>query len=136
MDQVPPTATTRVQGFDTKITSLLTKTHPVAGLDERHIRNNLDGSLGDLGGDGEGLEEGGLLGTHAGVLGGHRYVQRGESASLGRGLHLVSQQEVPARRYDTCEAIKPVMRNLAKLDGEHLPHEKEGENIKKTSGLL
>merc|ERR1719166_765143 len=70
-------------------------THPVTSCDQGHIRDDLNGTLGNLGGDAQGLEEGGLLGTHAGVLGGHHHVQGGQGAGLGGGLHLVGQQHVP-----------------------------------------
>merc|ERR1719209_1646224 len=64
----------------------------VAGLDEVDIIDDLDGSLGNLGGDGERLEEGGILWTHASVLCGDSYVQRGKSSSFSRRLDLVGKK--------------------------------------------
>ena len=81
--------------FSAVIWPCKTLPHLVPGLDEGHVGDDLNGSLGDLGGDAEGLEEGGLLGSHTSVLGGHRHIQGGQGSRLGRGLHLVSQQQVP-----------------------------------------
>merc|ERR1719211_998707 len=64
----------------------------IAGLDEVDIIDDLNGSLCNLGGDGERLEEGGLLWTHASVLGGDSYVQGGKSASFSRRLDLVGKK--------------------------------------------
>ena len=50
--------------------------------------DDFNGSLGDLGGDGESLEERSLLGTEAGVLGRHNDVQRRDGSDTGRGFHL------------------------------------------------
>merc|ERR1719373_211065 len=72
--------------------------HLVAGRNQGHILNDLNGTLGNLGGDLQRLEERGLLGAHAGILGGHHHVEGGEGARLGRGLHLVGQQHVPHHR--------------------------------------
>lgn len=46
---------------------------------------DFDGTTGNLGRDLEGLEERGLFGTHAGVLGRQLHVDRGDGTSLGRG---------------------------------------------------
>merc|ERR550534_1232405 len=62
--------------------------NPVASLDDVH------GSLGNLSWDSQSLEEAGLLGTHTSVLGGHHDINWGESASLGRSLHLVGEEQV------------------------------------------
>ena len=53
-----------------------------------HGRHDFDAALGDLGGDVEGLEEGGLLGSHAGVLGLNCDIHRGDSSSSGGGCNL------------------------------------------------
>merc|ERR1740116_475484 len=67
---------------------------PIAGPDDVHVLDNLNGSLGNLSWDSQSLEEAGLLRTHTTVLGGHHDVNGGESASLGRGLHLVGEEQV------------------------------------------
>merc|ERR1711890_228637 len=67
---------------------------PVAGLDDVHVLDDLNGSLGNLGWDSQSLEEASLLGTHTSVLGGHHDVDGGESSGLGGGLHLVGEEQV------------------------------------------
>ena len=66
----------------------------VSLLDEVDIVDDLDGSLLDLGGDVERLEERGLLGAEPGVLGGHDDVQGRESTGLSGGPDLVGQEVV------------------------------------------
>merc|ERR1719180_166012 len=62
---------------------------PVAGPDDVDVLDDLNGTLGNLGWDGQSLEEAGLLRTHTSVLGGNHDVDRGKSTSLGGSLHLV-----------------------------------------------
>jgi hypothetical protein len=69
---------------------------------------DFNGSLGNLGGDGEGLEEGGLLGSEAGVLAGQDHVKGSDDSCLGRSRHLLHEDLVPH------------LRQLAL--GEHQPH--------------
>merc|ERR1719322_483490 len=66
----------------------------VALLDQVDVLDDLDGSLLDLGGDVEGLEEGGLLRAEAGVLGRDDDVEGREGAGPGGGLDLVGQEVV------------------------------------------
>ena len=56
---------------------------------------DFNGSPGDLGGDGQSLEEGGLLGAETGVLGRDAHVNWGPSSSLGGGGHFVLVDLVP-----------------------------------------
>ena len=56
--------------------------------------DDLNSTLCNLGWDTERLEEGSLLRSHPGVLGGHHDVEGGEGAGLGGRLHLVGEQEV------------------------------------------
>ena len=57
--------------------------------------DDLNGSLGDLGGNVEGLEEGGLLGPEAGVLGGDDDVQGSDGSGASGGSNLVGEEHVP-----------------------------------------
>ncbi|GMT02931.1 hypothetical protein PENTCL1PPCAC_25105, partial [Pristionchus entomophagus] len=57
----------------------------VASGDEMNIVQDLDGSSRDLGGDLESLEERGLLGAHAGVLGRKHDIAGSDGSSLGGG---------------------------------------------------
>merc|ERR1719412_1464311 len=66
----------------------------VANGDQGHVGDNLDGTPGDLGGDGQGLEERGLLGAEAGVLGRDGDVYGGNGAGPGGSLDLVFEQQV------------------------------------------
>ncbi len=66
----------------------------VTGRDQGHVLNDFNGTLGNLGGDVEGLEERGLLGSQSGVLGGNFDVQRSQGAGTGGGFDLVGQKEV------------------------------------------
>merc|ERR1719205_312148 len=67
----------------------------VTSGDDRDIVDDLNCTLGNLGGDLQSLEEAGLLRTHAGVLGGDGDIHRCNSSSLSGGGLLVGQQEVP-----------------------------------------
>merc|ERR1719251_157078 len=67
----------------------------VTSADDRDVIDNLNCTLGNLGGDLQSLEEAGLLRTHAGVLGGDGDIHRGNSSSLGGGGLLVGQKEIP-----------------------------------------
>merc|ERR1719230_689899 len=67
----------------------------VTGGDDRDVIDDLNCTLGNLGGDLQSLEEAGLLRTHAGVLGGDGDIHRGNSSSLGGGGLLVGQKEIP-----------------------------------------
>merc|ERR1712154_152862 len=51
-------------------------------------------SVGDLGGDGQRLEERGLLGPQCGGLGGDLDIQGGQGSSTGRGLHFVVKKHL------------------------------------------
>merc|ERR1719251_305405 len=67
----------------------------VTSGDDGHIVDDLNGTLGNLGGDLQSLEEAGLLGTHAGVLGGDGDIHGGNSSGLSGGGLLVGQKEIP-----------------------------------------
>lgn len=58
------------------------------------LGNDLNRSTGNLGGDVEGLEEGGLSGLHTSVAGGNVDVVGGVSSSLGGGGDLVGEDQV------------------------------------------
>ena len=70
-------------------------TDPVAGRDQVDVRDDFNRTLGNLGGDVQGLKERSLFGSKAGVLAGDHDIQGGEGASLCGGLDLVVQQHVP-----------------------------------------
>ena len=53
------------------------------------VGDNLHGSLADLGGDVQGLEEAGGGGLHAGVAGGNNDIARGDGTNASRGLDAV-----------------------------------------------
>lgn len=65
-----------------------------AGLDELKIGRDLDGTTGNLGGDTEGLEEGGLAGLHTSVPGRNPDVGRGHGTSTSRGGDLIGEDLV------------------------------------------
>ena len=75
--------------YPTNCFQLLTQLIDLTYLD------NFNGTLGNLGGDAQGLEERSLLGTHTGVLGGHHDVEGSQGSGLGGRLDLVGQQEIP-----------------------------------------
>ncbi|KAI3488229.1 hypothetical protein L1887_47768 [Cichorium endivia] len=66
----------------------------VAGIDDLDVRDDLDGTTGDLGGDTEGLEERGLTGLHTGVTGLDEDVLGSVGTSTGGGGNTVGQDEV------------------------------------------
>merc|ERR1719290_399605 len=75
--------------------SSLGHTDLVFGFDQGHILDDLNCTLGNLGGDAERLEEGSFLRTHTGVLGGYDDIQRGDSASPGGSLDFICEQQIP-----------------------------------------
>jgi hypothetical protein len=57
----------------------------LVGLNEGNVGNNLNLGLDNLGGNGKGLEERGLLGVHTGGTGGHNNLLGGDSTDSGGG---------------------------------------------------
>merc|ERR1719242_930707 len=66
----------------------------VTNLDDGHILDDFNCTLGNLGWDLESLEEGSLLGTHAGVLCRDGDINRSNGTSLGGSLLLVGQKKI------------------------------------------
>ena len=71
--------------------------------------HDFDASSGDLGLDVEGLEEGSLLGSHAGVLLGNRHTAGGNGAGLGRGFHLAGETKLFLNE-DSCQKYRTFTR--------------------------
>merc|ERR1712168_974538 len=63
-------------------------------LDDVHILDNLNCTLGNLGWDRQSLEEGSLLGAHTSVLSWNCDINRGNSSSLGGSSLLVCQKQI------------------------------------------
>merc|ERR1711997_1131463 len=66
----------------------------VSSSNQIHVVGDFNCTLGNLGGNVQSLEERGLFGTQASILGGNLYVQRGKSTSLSGGLDFVGQEHV------------------------------------------
>lgn len=66
----------------------------VTCLDELEIGGDFNGTTGDLGGDTESLEEGGLAGFHTGVASGDPHVDGGNSTGTSGGSNLVGKNLV------------------------------------------
>jgi hypothetical protein len=58
------------------------------------VREDLNGTTGNLGGDGQSLEERGLLWTHGGDSGWNPHINWSNSSGLGWGLDLVLDANV------------------------------------------
>lgn len=69
--------------------------HLISILDQLHIIEDFNGSLGDLGLDSKGLEEGGLLWAENSTLSGHKDVEGSHAACLSRGCHFVVLNDAP-----------------------------------------
>lgn len=63
-------------------------------LDNADFRDNFNGSLDDLGGNSEGLEEGSLVGVHSSATSGDENVALGSEADLGGGLDPVGDNGI------------------------------------------
>lgn len=63
-------------------------------LDQMDIVDDLNGTTGNLGGDTQSLEEGGLTGLHTGVTGRDVHINGGHGTSLGGGLDTVGENLV------------------------------------------
>mmetsp|Transcript_20166 Transcript_20166/g.52460 ORF Transcript_20166/g.52460 Transcript_20166/m.52460 type:complete len:366 (-) Transcript_20166:205-1302(-) len=64
-------------------------THALALLHQLHVVHHLNGTLGNLGGNTQGLEEGGLGGIHTGGPSRHVHVAGSNQVHAGRGADLV-----------------------------------------------
>ena len=69
--------------------------YPIASLDQGNIVGDFNGTLGNFGGDVQGLEERGLFGTKTSILGRHFDIKGSKGTSLGRGFDPVSHNHVP-----------------------------------------
>ena len=69
--------------------------YPIASLDQGNIVGDFNGTLGNFGGDVQGLEERGLFRTHTSILGRYFDVKGSKSTSLGRGFDPVVRNHVP-----------------------------------------
>merc|ERR550519_648308 len=57
-----------------------------------NVRHNLNGTLGNFSGDVKSLEEGSLLGSHAGVLCLNHHIDRSDSSGSRGGSNLVFKE--------------------------------------------
>merc|ERR1712013_929722 len=72
----------------------LRSTNFLINFDQVDIAQNFNGSLCDLGGDGESLEERCLLRTLSSVTSGYKHIKRSNSTGFGRGFFLVAENDI------------------------------------------
>ena len=74
--------------------SSLGRTDTGTGSDDLNVRDDFNGTTGNLGGDTQSLEEGGLSGFHTSVTGRNGDILGGEGTSTGRSSNLVGGDDL------------------------------------------